>query len=366
MGEEKHSILPPSDAGIWSNCPASISLRRSLPERPQSTVAADTGKKAHAVGAEAIASWGKKSLGEFADTLGPYVSEILEIRKSVLANELACGIERRVDCPDVHPECFGTVDQWLIANNILYVYDLKYGRVPVHAYGNKQLLIYASGIMRILPATIEIKAIHFSIFQPNDYLSKTHWKRWNIRAVDLRSHIEPIRAAAVNALSNDPLFSAGRHCRYCAARYNCREFARTVGEYSEPAGVETITLEQSAEARGLELTALLKALDLITYRIDAIRDDAFRGVLVPAGFAVQPGPGSTIWKPGDLEKVKQLAAVYGVEVQKDALITPKQAIDAGLPAEVVKPFTEKKPGQNALRKIDLEEWKEIFKCQENF
>jgi len=98
------------------------------------------------------------------------------------------------------------------------VADYKFGRMPVDVKKNEQMMFYAAAALECgaLPKRSEYS---LCIIQPE--VKKTPM-------VDVVTHDELIditarlKAAAANAKSKKPRFSAGDHCQWCPARQTCR------------------------------------------------------------------------------------------------------------------------------------------------
>lgn len=76
-------------------------------------------------------------------------------------------IEARLDFSRWVPEGFGTGDMVIVADGILEVIDLKYGKgVPVSAVENTQMRLYALGAYDVNEFLYDIKTVRMTIVQP--------------------------------------------------------------------------------------------------------------------------------------------------------------------------------------------------------
>ena len=78
------------------------------------------------------------------------------------------GVETQVDLSRYLPDWFGTADFWWLDTDTstLHVVDAKFGRKPVDAENNPQLMIYALGLLDELDLYAEVKNVQLHIVQP--------------------------------------------------------------------------------------------------------------------------------------------------------------------------------------------------------
>ena len=107
----------------------------------------------------------------------------------------------------------------------------------------------------------------------------------------------------------------------------------------------------SPEALSQELAIAQMAVDLATAGLRGLQDEAQHvingGGLVP-GWSLERKPGREQWN--DEQPVLQLSEAFGLldSVSQRKLITPNQAIKAGLPAELVRMHTSRPMGEPKL------------------
>ena len=89
-----------------------------------------------------------QSMHDYCEQYATFVKEQLSESRSHTPNaELF--VEQRLNISDYAPESFGTGDAAIVANTVLKVIDLKYGKgVEVSAIDNPQLKVYALGWLR--------------------------------------------------------------------------------------------------------------------------------------------------------------------------------------------------------------------------
>lgn len=210
---DSHALLSPSAAKKWLGCPAALACEFGIPN--ESGQAAVNGTCMHTL-SEHILNMAIKGIEERADKYkgayvlnegkGPvkalakaekgavlitddFVSQVNKYvdycRPVIDAAELV-EVESRVNLTRVlHPgvelngaplQTFGTADLVAImrmegsgdteAENMLIVGDLKTGRHKVLAKENKQMMLYALGLLRKLKRLYDITAVRLVIFQP--------------------------------------------------------------------------------------------------------------------------------------------------------------------------------------------------------
>lgn len=220
----EHALLSPSAAKKWLGCPASLACEVGIPN--ESGAAAVDGTAMHHLAEIALqhlkdapdfdlAKWfapvikervvvrnhgkgpmcsGEKSqpgdvvvTEDFVTQVSKYVNycapimaaaEVVEIEAKVsLTRLLHPGSEMSYEDPRTGEkgkskvETFGTADFVALPKNsngsyTLIVGDLKTGRHKVHAAENKQMMLYAMGLLRKYSRAYEISAVKLFIFQP--------------------------------------------------------------------------------------------------------------------------------------------------------------------------------------------------------
>lgn len=335
-----HSILPPSGAEKWACCPASLVDELLFPDI--SGPEAEEGERNHAEAAECLsatapippdAPW--REYAEYVrGVLGsPFTSDVY-------------GIEQRVNMPSIHNECFGTPDFFLlsIARNLLCVADYKHGRVPVDVVRCLQLLCYAIGVLDTYAPdgiTDQAMVVRLTIAQPNARHRDGKLRHWEFPAHHLRNYANRLHAAAHEALGPNPRRVTGAHCVYCRARHACPaldDLTSRIGALTMMGLLEPL----EGAPLGRELLILQDMQKLLQARISGIEgqiDGLIAGGGAVPGWARQAAYGRQAWTESP-SKMIAIAQEEGVDIGKLALLTPKQAIKAGLSAEIVKQYSE--------------------------
>ncbi len=288
----------------------------------------------------------------------------------------SCGapliVETPVQIPRTHPLAWGTPDLrfWLQQPNgrlKLFLYDFKYGHRFVEVYENWQCLDYVSGSMSeagIKGGQDEFVDVVIKIAQPRSYRPGGPIREWRVRADELRGQFNALSNSAHEALSENARLQPGPECRDCKARHACPALQRATWVDIDRS-VQVAPVDMPIDAAGLELRQLRRAIERMKARASGLEEqlmaEARRGKPTP-GWMVERGAGRTVWNVPH-EQVLELAAVFypHVQVAKAAeALTPKQAIKAGLPAEVVASMSHALPGAAALVEDDGSLLRRVF------
>lgn len=233
-----HAILSPSGAERWLNCTPSVRLEQQFPDN--AGVAAAEGTLAHSLGELLLRKALKlikkyqfeqqlaeikandlydKSMMDHCENYRDFVLERLYDARA-RTKDAVIALEQKIDLTEFVPEGFGTTDSNIIADHILDVVDLKYGKgVPVSAEKNKQMMLYGLGALNAFELMYDIDTVRMTIYQPRiDNVST-----WEIGVQDLREWAEmELRPKAKLAFEGAGEFVAGKHCRFCKARGACK------------------------------------------------------------------------------------------------------------------------------------------------
>lgn len=233
-----HAVLSPSGAERWLNCTPSVRLEEQFPDNAGQ--AAAEGTLAHSLG-ELLLRKELKLIKKYQ-----FEKQLAEIKQNELydnsmldhcedyrdfvmeryydaqsrTKDAMIFLEQKIDLTEYMPEGFGTTDANIIADHILDVVDLKYGKgVPVSAENNKQMMVYALGALLAFDYMFDIKVIRMTIYQPRiDNIST-----WEISVKDLRTWAETeLKPRAKLAFAGEGEFKPGSHCRFCKARGACK------------------------------------------------------------------------------------------------------------------------------------------------
>lgn len=276
---KKHALLGASSSARWLVCTPSARLEAMFPDE-QSPYAAE-GTIAHDL-AESILR--HKLEGKKAPKLDGYSTEMVEAVNRYVdiceekvneararSSDAEAMIEARLDFSRWVPEGFGTGDMVIVADGILEVIDLKYGKgVPVSAVENTQMRLYALGAYDVNEFLYDVKTIRMTIVQPRlDSVSTDE-----MTLEDLRDWGEEIKPIAQRAFRGEGDCTPCDYCNFCKARHTCRALADTclTAFYKDGGKLNQLLTDQ-------EVSDILAMKDLITKWIKGVYDFAYEKAL---------------------------------------------------------------------------------------
>ena len=237
----EHAVCSASSSHRWLACPPSARLEQKYPDT--TSTSANEGTFAHA--------WAELSLRRFLKQMPE--TEYVEKRKELSAdkffsNELveyvdeyvdtvvekynearvrdkgaALLLEQHVDFSCWVSQGFGRSDAVILADGLMEVIDLKYGRnVRVSAEDNPQLRLYALGAYNELSVLYDVDTVVMTIVQPRNGGESSE----TLTVETLLKWGEAIKPIAKLAYEGKGEFHAGEHCRFCKAAPRCRTLAQ--------------------------------------------------------------------------------------------------------------------------------------------
>lgn len=184
MPVTNHAYLSASSAHRWLICPPLVALEADIEDR--SSHYAAEGTEAHELAELKLRKFlGQKvtrQLNKLKKSATYYNAEMEEATDTYVAlveeqyNQYKSGtmeLEVRVDFSKWVPDGFGTSDVVIVADNVIEIIDLKYGKgVRVDAYQNPQLMLYALGAYATYDMVYDFDKIKMTIVQPRlDHVS---------------------------------------------------------------------------------------------------------------------------------------------------------------------------------------------------
>jgi hypothetical protein len=258
--------LGASGAHRWLNCPGSFQLSVAAPARPSSIYAA-TGTLAHDYIEHAFGT--AVSLGQPPGTRkvdGTERGVLIDVEGHTITvdQDLIEGVNLMLDYVEIaarqsdwvrcefqvelddyfpvdHPPpvvMFGRVDVALLdlAHGVLEIIDYKNGAgVFVTVKDNPQLLYYAAGVLRELPANQlrRLTTIKLTVVQPNAPGSEPV-RSHEITPVDLLMWVDDVLVPGVHACAQDnPRLVPGSWCRFCPAIHVCPKLQQDANEMAK-------------------------------------------------------------------------------------------------------------------------------------
>ena len=144
----KHALLSASSSKRWLSCTPSARLEEQFKDEPGGSVYAEEGTAAHALAEhklkKALKRRSKRPVSDYhcdemeecTDGYVAFAMEQVELAKQECKDPVVL-IEQRLDYSAYVPEGFGTGDLLIVADKVLTVIDLKYGKgVAVDAEWN--------------------------------------------------------------------------------------------------------------------------------------------------------------------------------------------------------------------------------------
>lgn len=177
-----HALLGASSAHRWLICPPIARLEEQFKDRGSSF--AEEGTAAHELAELALAKRFKllatrsvnaklkkfRSENSYYDqSMEDYVEAYCDLVEERVNHyqDAVIELEQKVDFTKWVPEGFGTSDVVVLADNTIEIIDLKYGKgVPVDAYLNPQLMLYALGAVDKYDIIYEFETVRMTIVQP--------------------------------------------------------------------------------------------------------------------------------------------------------------------------------------------------------
>lgn len=238
MMPDVHALLGPSGAKRWMSCTPSVRLEEQFPD--SSSEYADEGTLAHSL-AETILRYNngeisKKAFStrfnkikadpmynqEMQDYIEDYTQRVWEIANEMKAScpDALILFEQRLDFSEYVPDGFGRGDVVIVADDMINIIDLKYGKgVGVSAEDNPQLRLYGLGAYLEHSMLYDIRKVRMTIIQPRlenisvEELTAEELLDWAEREVQPK---------AAQAYAGEGEFKVGDHCWFCKARVTCR------------------------------------------------------------------------------------------------------------------------------------------------
>ena len=416
---QEHALLSPSSAKKWLNCPAALACEFGLPnESGQAAVngtvmhlvaetvlnriikgeciRADTYKGVYALneGKGPIKALTKPEKGAvlITDDFVSQVNKYVDYCRPIIDAAELVEVESRVNLTRVlHPDVemydpslnqgeggkkplqtFGTADLVAVLPRtekdqyILIVGDLKTGRHKVLAKENKQMMLYALGLLRKLKRLYDITAVRLVIFQP--YAGGAD--EWDTTPEALELFGKFASKAALRAID---AFERGKKglkpadfrpgndaCQWCRFSEKCtakRKVASGIApDESSDAPDESSDAPESAEMTLEQLKAEWDKLPLMRQHIADIEKAMYaalmRGEQVEGLKLVEGRPGNRSWS--DTDKVTAIADEWPMVMYKSSLLSPTEAEKALSPDtwKLLEPFVTRKPGQPSIATAD--------------
>ncbi|ECS0213218.1 DUF2800 domain-containing protein [Salmonella enterica] len=396
---QSHALLSPSGSAKWLGCPASLICEYDIPNTSGAAavngtcmhllaetvlnrvikgenVRADTYKGVYALneGKGPIKALVKPEKGAvlITDDFVSQVNKYVDYCRPIIDAAQLVEVESRVNLTRIlHPgvelngnplQTFGTADMVAVLADgdahMLIVGDLKTGRHKVLAKENKQMMLYALGLLRVYKRLYDITAVRLVIFQP--YAGGAD--EWDTTPEALEQFGKFAQGRALKAID---AFQRGKKglkpadfrpgndaCQWCRFAEKCNAKRKVASRE-----IESDLSDDSTEMSLDQLKAEYDKLPLMRQHIADIEKAMYaalmRGDVVDGLKLVEGRPGSRSWS--DEEAVNQFRANHpnGYLLDKTVPVNPTEAEkiigkeDPELWAELSKLVT-RKPGQPSI------------------
>lgn len=367
----EHAPLAPSSAPQWGRCSGSIAAQANIPDRESE--ATREGTAAHWVMSETLLNHrdnrdGPRECVGYLGATDPQglliddkmvegaqmmVDDVLEVahRFDGLPYLL---IEHRVFMPKIHPQNWGTLDVglYLPDRQLLFIWDYKHGHRETGP-GSLQFVDYLQGLCEKyqIDGLLDQQTRYVArVVQPYCYYAAGPVREQTGFPSDLRGQWNQLAVKAHEAFSN-PTLSTGLWCRDCKAVGTCSAARRAgynfIDLVNEPYEMDRMRGADLAVERGI----LADGLAVARARLEAIEDELHHRVTAgetDSGLTVETSAGRVEWTVAPAN-ARALAAQFGVDASKDAVLTPAQTL-AAAPANVrplLKQVMDKMTGRKA-------------------
>ena len=232
MANDEHSkLFSPSASARLLTCPGSAKASEGIPD--QESLFAAEGHDAHALAeirlCERLGLQTNEKIEdltfynqEMEDYISDYVSYVLEKVASIKKDcpDATILIEQKVAAVRYDESLFGSTDVAIIADKVLTIIDLKYGRgVLVNAKENTQEMCYGLCAMETFGNLYDIEDINLCIFQPR--LSNV--SEWSLTVKELYKWADEILKPGIEKIrAGSEEFHPSRHCVFCKAKPLCK------------------------------------------------------------------------------------------------------------------------------------------------
>lgn len=276
-----HAKLSASGSHIWLNCTPAVKLAEGLPDKQ--TAFTMEGTTAHSLAEllidEELDHNGSGVFGrdedfrrieasgfynaEMQEYIRKYADWVIETYNGIQAEDKELLTEQRLDFSEWVPGGFGTGDVVIIADGVLTVIDLKYGKgVPVSAEWNPQLMLYGLGAYDSFSLSNEFEKVRMIINQPRlDSISE-----FEISVEELlKWGEEVVKPKAAMAMKGEGEQHPGEHCRFCKVKATCRARAEEALELAKEEFTEPMLLSDD------EIAEILGKVDRVKSWVDDVK-----------------------------------------------------------------------------------------------
>lgn len=309
--ERKHALLSASGSSRWLNCTPSARLEDQHGVKTTS-IYAEEGTLAHEVAELFLRLEVLKEIDDqqYVDRLSvlmqharfndemlievpkyvDYCSEQFESAKAETPDAVIL-VEQKIDLRGYIPDGHGLCDTVIVADGVLEVIDLKYGKgLRVDAVGNTQLMIYGLGAYDKYSMIYDIHTVKVTVVQPRlDNVSS-----WTMPVDELLTWADELKKKAQVAYAGEGELTVGSWCKFCSIKARCKAIAAdnmAVVDF-KPKNVDFITDKDIA----LLLTKIPALLDWVNGIQEYAYNEAVNKGKVWPGFKLVEGVSRRKWQ----------------------------------------------------------------------
>jgi hypothetical protein len=275
-------------------------------------------------------------------------------------------VERLVQIPHIHAQCYGTPDCWYFdpATNTLYIWDLKYGWGIVEVRNNWQFISYADGILGELskkyPGIENIATVDMRVVQPRPPHMDGRVRRWVVLAPELKPLVAQASVACHEALSDRAKLQSGDHCANCPAISWCPPGHQAAMNAMDVSFESVVAQPHTIDFDLKRIRQAEKRLKNIRVGMEAAATEMIVKGTPLKNWSVDRKQGKKVWSR-DNEEIYVLGGTMGVDLKKpDSPITPTQAINAGIPASVIAGYSRTESSGFKLVETNYKKVQEIL------
>lgn len=274
-----------------------------------------------------------------------FIRDQLELMALSTGVEPVLKIEDRVTIKD--DVCWGSVDAHAYAANWLLVDDLKTGYHIVSPEGNTQFMTYAVGIMNAHDWKFEEIYLGRSQIQDEDNPNAL----WKVTKDELRDHWSVVLNAIGDAISDDPHFEQGSHCKWCRAASHCPlKYESAVSIFDDEECTTVTPVEALTEDQIQKLMTLRPIIEQYFKSVEQfITERLNQGIPFP-GYKLVAGRSSRKWNPDTLDAAAKMAQDFGVDPYRPRELRTFTDIEKEMGKGAMSDFLIKPPGKPTLAK----------------
>lgn len=255
--EKAHAKFSPSASSRWLACPGSIYLSSLVPVSPETPQAAE-GTKAH-IALEMFLKNGHEkmlSTNRFLREQGYPAQMVMDVERAAqwIWKETPKGAillaETKSECFHIDKEMHGTADAVVMQDfGELHVIDFKYGKMPVSAGNNAQLMAYAVGLAHKFQYNFD--TVKLTILQPRS-ANQVFQDSWVTTIEHLLWWEKKFKDGVKAAKRKEPDFLAGTHCFFCPGKPVCLEYTPEVSKSMRSLFIQAPSASQKLQQVALD------------------------------------------------------------------------------------------------------------------